>query len=41
LAGLNPTYSDLPILSRLKGLEYRNLIAQIMNSALKRTGLKQ
>lgn len=40
LAGLNPTYSDLPILSRLKGLEYRSLIDQIMISALKRAGLK-
>lgn len=40
LAGLNPTYSDLPILSRLKGMDYRSLIEQIMNSALKRAGLK-
>ena len=39
LAGLNPTYSDLPILSRLKGMDYRDLIEQIMNSALKRAGL--
>lgn len=39
LAGLNPTYSDLPILSRLKGMEYKSLIDHIMNSALTRAGL--
>ncbi len=41
LAGLNPTYSDLPILSRLKGLDYQELISGIMRSALKRTGLRE
>jgi D-alanine-D-alanine ligase len=40
LAGLNPTYSDLPILARLSGIPYNQLISEIMNSALKRTGLK-
>jgi D-alanine-D-alanine ligase len=38
LAGLNPTYSDLPILARLKGIEYKDIIASIMDSALKRAG---
>lgn len=36
LAGLNPTYSDLPILARLNGITYESLIAEIMNSALER-----
>ena len=40
LAGLNPTYSDLPILARLKGLDYQTLITEIMDSALKRAGLR-
>ena len=40
LAGLNPTYSDLPILARLIGISYLQLISEIMNSALKRSGLK-
>lgn len=40
LAGLNPTYSDLPILARLIGITYLQLISEIMNSAVKRTGLK-
>lgn len=36
LAGLNPIDSDLPILSRMNGLDYDSLIRQIMNSAIKR-----
>ena len=40
LAGLNPTYSDLPILARLIGMTYNQLISEIMNSALERSGLK-
>ena len=36
LAGLNPSYSDLPILARLNGITYNQLIAMIVNSALKR-----
>jgi len=40
LAGLNPTYSDLPILVRLKGISYHQLISEIMDSALDRAGLK-
>lgn len=36
LAGLNPVDSDLPILSRLNGVSYSELIEKIVNSALKR-----
>jgi D-alanine-D-alanine ligase len=39
LAGLNPTYSDLPILARLKGIPYKEIINDIMHSAIKRAGL--
>jgi len=39
LAGLHPIDSDLPILSRMHGLTYDDLIARIMASACKRTGL--
>lgn len=41
LAGLNPTWSDLPILARLSGITYKQLISEIMISALKRSGLKK
>ncbi len=37
LAGLNPVVSDLPILCTLKGMTYKDLISQIMDSALSRT----
>lgn len=33
LAGLNPTVGDLPILCRLKGIPFRDLIRKIMDSA--------
>lgn len=36
LAGLNPDISDLPILCRLKGIEYRDLIGMILESTLER-----
>lgn len=36
LAGLNPTHSDLPILCRLLGIPYGQLIAEIVNSAATR-----
>jgi len=36
LAGLNPVHSDLPILSRMYGIEYQVLIEMIMDAALKR-----
>ena len=39
LAGLNPTYSDLPILARLNGISYDKLISEIMDSAVKRFNL--
>lgn len=38
LAGLNPTYSDLPILCRLNGMPYQELIAAILDSAIERVG---
>ncbi|MDD5704910.1 MAG: D-alanine--D-alanine ligase [Kiritimatiellae bacterium] len=37
LAGLNPTHSDLPILCRLHGIAYDDLIARIVASAIRRT----
>jgi len=36
LAGLNPIHSDLPILSRMAGISYEELIGRIMKSAIKR-----
>ena len=36
LAGLNPEISDLPILCKLAGMTYQELIARIMESALTR-----
>ena len=39
LAGLNPIHSDLPILSRIAGISYEQLIGLIMNSALNREKL--
>ncbi|PKN18705.1 MAG: D-alanine--D-alanine ligase [Deltaproteobacteria bacterium HGW-Deltaproteobacteria-6] len=39
LAGLNPIRSDLPILCRLMGISYHQLITDILNSALKRAGM--
>ena len=36
LAGLNPTHSDLPIMCRLQGISYRDLIGLIMASAAAR-----
>jgi D-alanine-D-alanine ligase len=39
LAGLNPVHSDLPILSRMYGIEYQTLMIMIMKSALKRYNL--
>ncbi len=38
LAGLNPSYSDLPILCRLNGIPYQELIAGIVRSAMERLG---
>lgn len=39
LAGLNPVHSDLPILSRMNGIEFQPLMEMIMKSALKRLNL--
>jgi len=36
LAGLHPEHSDLPILSRLNGISYPELIAMIMESSIKK-----
>ncbi|MGA1867329.1 MAG: D-alanine--D-alanine ligase family protein [bacterium] len=41
LAGLNPTHSDLSILSRLAGIEYEELISMIIQSAFLRVDLPQ
>lgn len=38
LAGLHPVHSDLPMLARMAGISYRDLIGMIMTSALGRTG---
>ncbi len=40
LAGLHPEHSDLPILCKLNGITYHELMRKIMQSALKRFGLK-
>lgn len=40
LAGLHPVHSDLPILGRMSGIEYQQLIEMIMKAALKRHGLE-
>ncbi|MBI5814034.1 MAG: D-alanine--D-alanine ligase [Nitrospinae bacterium] len=37
LPGLHPTHSDLPIMCSQAGMEYKQLIGQIMESALKRS----
>ncbi|MFO0914988.1 MAG: D-alanine--D-alanine ligase [Pirellulales bacterium] len=36
LAGLNPNYSDLPILARLSGLSFDQLVAEILKSCSER-----
>jgi D-alanine-D-alanine ligase len=36
LAGLNPVTSDLPILCRLNGISYQEVIDEILNSAIER-----
>ena len=40
LAGLHPIDSDLPILSRITGIEYQELLEMIMKSAFKRHHLE-
>lgn len=39
LPGLNPEYSDLPILSRLSGVSYDRLLGSIVDAARRRWGL--
>jgi D-alanine-D-alanine ligase len=42
LAGLNPVHSDLPILARMYGIEYQELMKMIMDAAIRRiNGIKQ
>jgi D-alanine-D-alanine ligase len=36
LAGMNPVYSDLPMLSRMNGISYNELIQRIMHSAFQK-----
>jgi D-alanine-D-alanine ligase len=36
LAGLNPEHSDLPILARLSGIDFADLIGRILNAATAR-----
>jgi len=40
LAGLNPVHSDLPILARMYGIEYQELLERIMTSAIKRAKIR-
>lgn len=39
LAGLNPVHSDLPILSRMSGIEFQTLMEMLMNAAITRLNL--
>jgi D-alanine-D-alanine ligase len=41
LAGMNPVYSDLPMLSRMNGIPYNELIKRIMDSAFQKTVLHE
>ncbi|HOC76918.1 MAG TPA: D-alanine--D-alanine ligase [Deltaproteobacteria bacterium] len=41
LAGLNPVHSDLPIICRLLGIPFQDLIARILDSAMQRIGRKE
>lgn len=41
LAGLNPVYSDLPILSGMFGISYEKLIGSIIESSLKNISLER
>ena len=40
LAGLHPIHSDLPILSRMNGIDYQTLMEMIVKSSLKRHNLE-
>ena len=39
LAGLNPVHSDLPILSRMSGIEFQTLMEMLMDAAITRLNL--
>jgi len=39
LAGLNPFHSDLPIIARMQGIDFQNLISMIMEGATNRLGI--
>ncbi len=41
LAGLNPVHSDLPILARMYGIEYQQLLEMIMDAAIRRNKVVQ
>ena len=41
IAGLHPTHSDLPMLSRMVGIEHEQLIHLIMDNALARYGISR
>jgi len=41
LPGLHPTHSDLPMIATQEGISYNNLIGAIIESALKRYGLRR
>lgn len=41
LAGLNPIHSDLPIIAKMHGINFQELIAMIMETATDRLGLKR
>lgn len=40
LAGMNPVYSDLPMLSRMNGISYNELMRRIMDSAIKKIKIR-
>jgi len=41
LPGLAPGYSDYPMLAEFCGMDYQNLIVNVLNSALKRYGMNE
>ncbi len=41
LPGLTPGYSDYPMLADFCGMDYRTLVLNVLNSALKRHGMKE
>lgn len=40
LAGIHPEHSDLPIMAKMIGMNYRSLLEKIMQSAIARTGTR-